>query len=79
MNAQSFAPQTDRDSASPSNQQRELLECILAAEVLTLAHVIRANTSVIDESITPGDFHQQAIDEIKQHRSAIIARLAASG
>jgi hypothetical protein len=73
MNANQWAEAPDKRAAEPA--QRELLENILAAEVLTLAHIIKANTTVMDESVRP-DFHAEAIEEIKRHRSDIITRLS---
>ena len=57
------------------SEQSELLENILTAEVLTLAHLLKTQQTVMDESINPTDFHAEAVAEIKRHRAEIITRL----
>jgi hypothetical protein len=56
-------------------EEKNLLENILAAEILTLAHVIKSNTTVMDESTNPVDFRAEAIAEIKKNRRDLIAKL----
>jgi hypothetical protein len=56
-------------------EQSELLENILTAEVLTLAHLLKTQQTVMDESINPTDFHAEAVAEIKRSRAEIITRL----
>ena len=56
-------------------QQNEILENILAAEVLTLAHLMKTQQTVMDESLDPTDFHAEAVAEIKRNRAEIITRL----
>ena len=59
-------------------QQNEILENILAAEVLTLAHLLKTQQTVMDESLEPTNFHAEAVAEIKRNRADIITRLTES-
>jgi hypothetical protein len=56
---------------------KELLENILAADDLVLSHLMDAKKRASGTQRAGGDFTDEAIQEIKEQRHDIIARLVA--
>lgn len=58
-----------------AKSEKELLEDILVAQVLTISHLMDAKQLTKGITRTPADYTREALQEIKKDRSKILAKL----